>query len=748
MWVRAGVGSTAAASAIGAGLTHAHPTANGVSDIALALFVGVVVVAAASRARPWSWLVASIAAAAWAPGPWAMAGAMAAAAAVGAVALHASPARRMVGAVIGAVDLQVILHLPSGRLGLNFAVSAATIAALGISWWLGAGKRTRGVAARLAFVAGSAVAAAGGALVVAALVVRHDAAVAIDRARAGLVAVQHGDSDRASQLFEEASRRFSSVHGVVAAWWTKPALVVPGLAQQAHALDRLTLAGRDLAATASEATRRADVGRLKVSDGRVDLAAVRAVAAPLRSVTVGLQRAERVASRVRSPWLVAPVAERLDGFTRELHDARGDAATASQAVAVLPSILGGSGPRYYFIAFATPSETRDLGGFMGDYGLLEADRGKLSLVEAARVRKLNTASRGRDLTDASAFPAQFLALQPEKFWQDVTGTVDFPTVAEAIRQLWPQSGGAQLDGVVYVDPGTLAALLELTGPITIPGYDKPLTAANAETFLEREQYLAFSNDARHDVLVETASTVFKRLTQGDLAGPRKIADTLAPAVHERRLMLHSFHRSEQALFERLQLDGALPPVHGDFLSVRSSNRGLNKIDSFMQRTVSDDITIDPGRNVVRATVTVTVENTAPERGLPLIVIGNRIGKPAGTNSTKVSVYTPLRLVDVTSGGTPIGRGAFREYGRWVYTALLDVPAGGRETVAFELEGAMDLRAGYHLDVVPQPLVNADHLRVRTHAVTGWKVSATATINSVLDVPEHLDVLLVRDGMPS
>ena len=76
-------------------------------------------------------------------------------------------------------------------------------------------------------------------------------------------------------------------------------------------------------------------------------------------------------------------------------------------------------------------------------------------------------------------------------------------------------------------------------------------------------------------------------------------------------MLHSFHPDEQALFERLGIDGALPPVDGDFLSVRASNRGLNKIDAFMRRTVTDDVTVDPGRNIVHATVTVTVHNDAP-----------------------------------------------------------------------------------------------------------------------------------------
>jgi hypothetical protein len=290
-----------------------------------------------------------------------------------------------------------------------------------------------------------------------------------------------------------------------------------------------------------------------------------------------------------------------------------------------------------------------------------------------------------------------------------------------------------------MDPEALAALLELTGPIRVPGYDEALTDRTAGPFLLRDQYLEFPDDDRHDFLVDAAETVFDELTTGELPVPSELADVLAPAVHERRLLLHSFHPEEQALFEHLQLDGALPPVRGDFLSVRSSNRGLNKLDVLMQRTVAYDVTVDPARGRVRATLTVTVENHATATGLPLEVSRNRLGLPTGTNSTTVAVYTPLDLVDVTVDGRPIGRGSGREHGRARYTALLDVPPEGEVTVSFELEGSLDLDGGYHLDVVPQPLVNPDALEVAVHAVTGWTPRGEAVVSTRLREREQVDV---------
>ncbi|HEX2383483.1 MAG TPA: DUF4012 domain-containing protein [Acidimicrobiales bacterium] len=720
------VGVVAAASALGAAAVHTHPTGTGVSDVLVALLFGGFVAVAASRARPWALAVASGVAAAVSSGPWVVVGCIALAACLIDATVIDLPHRRVLGAVIGAVDVQVLLRMPTGRLATNAIAVAIAVGCVVYSGREVALPRIRRRSRRVWLVAGTLVALAVVSLFLSALHARHSVDVGIARAQRGLRAARAGNSAEAARLLGEASDAFRSAHRDVGGWWTKPSLVLPGVGQQAQALDLLSQAGADVAEAGSVAARSADVQSLRVRDGRLDLDRVRAMADPLASVTSALDTAGDASSRAASPWLLPVVAHQLDQFTEAVDDATFDAGTASEAVAVLPDLLGGNGDRQYFVVFATPSEARDLGGFMGAYGLLTAKDGKLSLSKTGRVRDLNRAGKGRALTDPSRFPDRFLTLAPNLYWQDVTGTSDFPTVAEAVRQMWPQSGGKQLDGVVYLDPEALAGMMRLTGPVTVAGYDQPLTPDTAASFLLRDQYALFPNDSRHEFLVDAAKTVFKKLTTGTLPQPKKIADTLAPAVAERRLMLNSFHPDEQALFERLGIDGALPPVDGDFLSVRASNRGLSKIDAYMRRTVSDDVTVDPRRNLVHSTVTVTVHNDAPASGLPSIVIGNHRGKPPGTNSTTIAVSTPLKLVDVQRGGVSIARGASMEYGRSVFTALVDVPPGAETTVTFDLEGTIDVHDGYRLEVLPQPLVNPDHLEVHVHAAPGWTVDSGGT----------------------
>ena len=55
---------------------------------------------------------------------------------------------------------------------------------------------------------------------------------------------------------------------------------------------------------------------------------------------------------------------------------------------------------------------------------------------------------------------------------------DFPSVAEVLETLAPQAGLPRVDGVLSVDPAGLAALLQLTGPVTVPDWPVPIDSGN------------------------------------------------------------------------------------------------------------------------------------------------------------------------------------------------------------------------------------------------------------------------------
>ena len=558
---RYAVAVIAIASGVGAAFAHTHSTGASVSDVLIAFVVGAGASLAASRAKPWAWAVASVLAVAGGGWPWALLACAAVAVCAVDAWLVTLPHRRVVGAAIGAVVVQVLLRMPTGRLAINTLIATAAVGCLVYSGRGAFARYVRGRRRPIAIVAAVVVLVPMGIVIVTALHVRHSVDTGIASAQQGLLAARQGKGAKAAKLFDQARASFHDANRELGGWWMKPALVVPGVGQQAQALDLLSGAGTDLAQVASSAARASNIDSLRVKDGRLDLNQVRAMSQPLASLQAALDRATRAS--VARRLALARAAHRAPA--RRVHDR-----SRQRALRRRHRHRGGRRPPRPTRWERTTAVLRHLRDTVRSarsrrvHGRVRRPHRGQGQARARQdrtgTRYSNIAGRGRKLTDPSAFPDRFRGFQPERFWQDVTATSDFPTVSEAVRQMWAQSGGTgPLDGVLYMDPMTLAAMMKLTGPVAVPGYDTPLTADNAVDFLLRGQYVAFPNDSRHDFQVDAAKTVFKKLTTGVLPQPSDIADALSPAIGERRLLFHSFHPEEQALFARLDVDGALRP---------------------------------------------------------------------------------------------------------------------------------------------------------------------------------------------
>lgn len=735
---RQAVWALAGLAALGAVLSGTEPTTSPAADVVLNASLAVVVVYLSARARRWSWLVMAGVATLGAESTIAVA-ASGIGLALAFTAVAADRRNQVVGAVVAALALQGLLRLPAWDPdGLATAVTVVAILPVVASGYPNCRARVR---RRLALGAAAVVVLAMASAAVAttvALSQRTTLQDGIDQARGGLRAAENGETARAGRLLARADRSFTEAAEALDAPWMRPALTVPVVGQNLEALAVAADQGAALTATANAALAGADVDALRFEDGVLDLDLVASFGPPLRESSAALDAAVDDLEAVDTPWLLPPVGDRYDDFSVELADAAEAADVAEEAITVAPALFGGEGDRRYLVLFTTPAELRGLGGFIGNYGELSAVGGDVELTRSGRIAELQPPLDGPSY--AISGPADYLdrwgRYDVGRFVQDTTFSPDFPSVAQVWEEVYPQApGGAPLDGVIVVDPYALAALMNFTGPITVPGYDIPLTAENAADILLREQYLTFQDDTgqRIDFLDDVTRLTFEALTNGDLPSPREVAEVLQPVVAQGRLMVHGVSRDEQHLFRRIDLDGALPPVGGgDFLSVTSQNSGNNKIDIFLHREIRYDVGYDPDTGRVRATVTVRLRNDAPASGLPAYVIGNRDPSrfPIGTNLQYLSVYTPWAIVDGAIDGEPIDVEAAEELGRFAYAAFVEVPPGGTRTVTFELDGATDPSADYRLTFAPQPVANPDTLSVDLTSTPGWRVCGASGLDEV------------------
>ena len=732
--------AVAGASALAAALAPGDPTGNAGVDVVLRALLG--------AAAAWG-ASASTFAAAWVVVAAALGllvarvdGAPAAGAAAGAFAapLAAGVRAPVVNAVVGGLAVQALLRMDWPVLtGASLVLGTVGV----LPAVLVAARRLPPRVRRPAWVVTAAAAAiciAGGATgAVAAATVAGDVETAIEHAERGLDLVGD-DADGARRELLEAADGFGVAEERFDAWWVLPSRVVPFVAQQSRAVATMASAGGALARTAADAVTEADVDAIRPVDGAIDLAAVEAVRGPLDRTDRALRDAVHDLGAVASPWLLPPVADRLDSLFERVADAAGSASVANDAIAVLPDLLGADGPRRYLILVQQPAEARGSGGFPGNFAVLSADDGQLDLVRSGRVSDVQTPDRfERTLTAGDEVLGPWDELVDlAGFFENTTVPPDFASAAEVARQVYEQSpGGEAVDGVIGIDPIGFAALLAITGPVDLADGTR-LDESNAATFLLHGQYLGFEdaeNQERIDLLGEITDVTWERISSGELPGPRAIADALGPAVDGRHLQLASFDPEEEALFQRIGAAGVLPAVDDRSIGagVVTQNMAGNKIDFFLRREVVVDVEWDPAEGTVEGELVVTLTNDAPAEGLPRSVIGwggpNPERTAFGENLSLVTLYTDEPVGDLDVDGGPVeDRRDGVDHGWATTTFSVRIPAGRSVTIRAPLRASVSVDA-LNLTPIVQASVDDPPLDLRVRTPDGWQLAEPVTTST-------------------
>jgi hypothetical protein len=391
----------------------------------------------------------------------------------------------------------------------------------------------------------------------------------------------------------------------------------------------------------------------------------------------------------------------------------------------VPALFGADGPRHYLLAVATPSELRGSGGLVGNFGELQATDGKVELVRIERIQTLLDASDPATL--ATLIPTDVAdAYRPfdlASHWQNLTAPADFTIAATTMEASYAQITGEPIDGTILVTPVALAAMLQLTGPIQVPGWPEALTSENAERILLLDQYVALDGDARELFLAQVATAIFDGLTSKTLPPVLEIRDVLGPAVAAGHLRTHFARADEQDLSVELGADGTLPHPSGtDALTLVTQNASSSKIDAFLRRAMHYDLVWDETTGDLSGTVRVRLENSAPADGLPPYVLGGLGGDPvaAGNNRMYVSIHTPVPVLGATMDGVDLLVSHTAPGGVPMATVLVTVPPRTTSEIQFVLQGQLT-PGPYRLEMGVQPVAATDAVAINLRDPEGQEI---------------------------
>lgn len=552
------------------------------------------------------------------------------------------------------------------------------------------------------------------------LAARTEVGLLQDQARAGDVDAARGTLADVQRHASVAQARTS---GPV--WALTGAL--PGIGANVRAVQVIAGAVDDLAQDALpslvEATAVVDPTRLAPVDGRVDLEPLVAVAPQLTTADDAVQAALARVVDVETDGLLAQVAAPLELLRGQLTDVGADTATAARAAELIPAMLGADGPRQHLLLVQNNAEPRALGGIPGAVILLRADAGAVEMVElrnaAGELSGLPEPALPLTEVERSLFGEQ-LGI----YMADVTFTPDFPRAAALAEAIWEQQLGGDIDSVVSIDTGGLAAVLGATGPVPMPPgvvadeVGDQLTADNAVEVLNNTVYRLVEDFEEQDAFyAATGSAIFDAALSG-AGDPTQTVGALAAAAREGQLHLWSSRPEEQAQLADTVLSGALrgendgAPVLGLYINDGTGS----KIGYYLQA----DVQVTPGACAVDGTRVVAAEvtftSTAPPEvvDMPLYISGGRVLEP-GRMRFNVLAYAPqdglVESVEVSNGGT--GGASHVHDDLFVIARTIELNPGESVVVTYQFRTGQGQNGTPR--VVMTPLV--DH---RVNVGEGWR----------------------------
>lgn len=530
-------------------------------------------------------------------------------------------------------------------------------------------------------------------------------------ARAALAALDAGDTSRAAGLFDDAAGHLGRAQHLLGGRLNSLGLLLPGLRANLATTRAVVGAGRNVSRAASILAMVVPARAVPVQPGTDVVARTAALAPALDQAATVLQQSLHELAGYDRPYLWPSLGATVREFRSRLVSADAKTTTAAGVARIVPALLGGDGPRHYFLALQDNSELRGAGGVVHYWGEIEAVGGRLRLTRFGTVEELNAAgpatgtATGKSISAPDGFLDRYSDFDPANTWQNVNVSPDFAVTGQVIGSLYPQSGGEHVDGVVAIDIPGLAALVGLSGPVYVDGWPEPVTGATLADVALHGASQRFPTDAeRRAFLGRLYRSAVEGVLGASLGTPASLATALGPAVSEGHVLLYSPTQADEEVFERIGAAGHVPPVTGDSLLVVNQNLTATGVDAQLARRISYDVHLDPGAHPasLSAHVSVTLDNQA-----------------AGDNRTYLSIYSPFGLVNPQPAVTTAS-----ELGRQAYSTMLTVPPRQSRTTTLDLEGRLELDKGdwYRLDLPHQVSLGADQTTVALSVPSGWRIA--------------------------
>jgi len=429
--------------------------------------------------------------------------------------------------------------------------------------------------------------------------------------------------------------------------------------------------------------------------------------------------------------LTSNLVKQYQQLTEELPRLRQKINQLRNILPLVPGFVAQDSKKTYLVLFQNSAELRPTGGFIGSYGLLSFEKGKLLDFSVEDIYAADGQLKG--FVEPPAPIKEFLG-QNTWFFRDSNWDPDFLVSAERAEWFLGKTTDRKVDGVIAVNLPAVKFLLEALGPLTLPDYNEEVTAANLFDRAEYRSEIDFfpGSTQKRDFLGSLAREIFTKAQNASASDLIKLAQATEAALSQKQILVNLHDQNSQKLLLQQNWAGSLfspnlatgdrRPILADYNFLVEANLGINKANYFLTRQIKQQLTILKNKEILAVT-TVNYQNQSPADAWPGGIYKSYLRQylPAGASLVSVKLdNTKLNLaqeVDITSAAD-----------KFVLGFPISVPVKGslEAEITYRLPGSLVNKNGLSrlAVVVPkQPGIINDVLEVIVNHPTFLTVAA-------------------------
>lgn len=262
---------------------------------------------------------------------------------------------------------------------------------------------------------------------------------------------------------------------------------------------------------------------------------------------------------------------------------------------VFLAILGHQKASKYLLIFQNNAEARPTGGFIGTYGLLNMDEGRIKELFIDGIFNLDG-----QLNDKIIPPKPIQKISTAWSTHDANWFADFPTSAKKIASFYEKAGGETIDGVISLTPTLIENLLAVTGPIAMSEYGVELNQAN---FMDVTQYkVEVDYDKKLNqpkkILADFAPKFLDRLWQVWPDKYQEIFKILVDNLAEKHILFYFTNSDLEEIFKKQSWAGEVLSTDKDYLSVINTNINGYKTDRVIEQKIEHQAEVQTDGSVI------------------------------------------------------------------------------------------------------------------------------------------------------